>query len=104
MEYTAKQLFDMIGSAENPVKWPKNPREDRKLRKMVYEAQINGRPIINSGSGYYEADLKDEGQRLEAKHYVNTKKSRIRKHAASIQALERLIDNVDQISIESYGV
>lgn len=49
----AEMLFGMIGEWDKPVKRPKNPRTDRRLRRLIEEANRNGDCIINDGAGYY---------------------------------------------------
>lgn len=49
----AQMLFDMIGKYDRPIKRPKNPSVDRKLRMLIEHANNNGDYIINDGAGYY---------------------------------------------------
>lgn len=52
-QWLAQILFDMIGKYDRPIKRPKNPSVDRKLRGMIEKANNNGDYIINDGAGYY---------------------------------------------------
>lgn len=90
----AEDYFNAITKGRRTaVKRPKNSGSDRRLRKMIEEAQRDGRIIINSGGGYYEPDLKDEVEVLEYRHYINAKKSRIKKMWQTIQGMEAAAEN-----------
>ena len=99
MELSAETLFNRIGDRAHAVKRPKNPNTDRKLRNMVEKAQLGGRLIVNvgDGEGYYEADLNNPEEAMAYRRYINKEKSRIRKHAAKIRAMEATADNYYQM-------
>ena len=92
----------MIGDIKNPVKRPADPNVDRELRRMIYDAQVSGRLIVTreDGEGYFEADMSDPEQAMIVRRSINKKKSRIKKHIASIKGMEYAMENVDQMSIE----
>lgn len=52
-QWLAEILFDMISTAETPIKRPKNSSIDRAFRGLIEEANNNGDCIINDGAGYY---------------------------------------------------
>lgn len=97
----ANVLFSMIGKGKDrTVKRPSDPIEDRKLRKMIEEAQKNVRIIINVGYGYYEPDLSKTDEVMELKLYVEQKDSRIRHMYKTTQAMRRALASIGQMSIE----
>ena len=56
----AEILFDKIGTgAYHAVKRPGNARTDRRLRKLIAEANMNGDCIIHDGSGYFRPEAED---------------------------------------------
>lgn len=101
MEYSAEMLFSMIGDREHAVKRPKDKNIDRKLRDLVEQAQLNGELIINvgDGNGYWKADPHNPEDMMAYRHYINGKKSRVRKHARSIRAMEQTVGNSDQLDL-----
>ena len=98
----AENLFYEIQKGrEHAVRRPKSAASDRRLRRMVEEAQTGGRIIINVGNGYYEPDLSDPVEELEYRHYIMAKKSRIRKMAQTIHEMEMTAEHqmIGQISL-----
>ena len=97
---TAEQLFSQIGDIKSPVKRPVDRNEDRTLRKLIHKAQESGDVIINNGDGYFRVDTNDPDQVMLARHYLNKRKSHIRRNAECVLAMEYTLGNVDQMEIE----
>ncbi len=92
-ESEADLLFGMISTWDKPVKRPKNPRADRRLRKLIEEANNNGDCIINDGGGYYRPrrdDLFDE-------HCFNIYK------AKELARARAIIDKIERMENSFYG-
>ena len=92
-ESEAEMLFDMISTWDKPVRRPKNPSTDRRLRKLVEEANNSGDCIINDGAGYYRPrrdDLFDE-------HCFNIYK------AKELARARAIIDKLEAMEKTYYG-
>ena len=86
----AVAYFSKIGKGkDNALQRPRNARVDRKLRRLIEEAQGAGDIIINVGEGYYRPDMHNPAERGEYLHYIAQLKSRIRAHVRNIAALEK---------------
>lgn len=97
---TAQEYFNAIPKGHRePLKRPSNANMDRQLRNLIEEARKQGRLIINNGDGYYEADPHDEIDALEFKAFIAKQKSRIRRTAAGIRAMEYAYCMTDQYSL-----
>lgn len=96
----AKEIFNAIPKGhQNALKRPAEPYIDRNLRKLVEEARTHGRLIINNGEGYFEVDPHDEIDVCELKTFLNKQKSRIRRTAAGIRAMEYAYQMTDQYDL-----
>ena len=101
MEYSAEMLFSMIGDREHAVKRPKDHNTDRELRRLVEDAQLNGELIVNvgDGEGYFRADMNNPEDAMAYRRYMGGLKSRTRRHAQKIRAMEQTAGNIDQMDI-----
>ena len=96
----AEELFETIPKGRTkPLTRPENSIVDRRLRKLIESARLEGRVIINNGHGYYEV-LNDPVEKYEARAFLNKQKSRLRKGAEAIRAMEYTLDMMDQLSFE----
>lgn len=93
--YHDDNLFYRIGTGKkNALTRPANEMQDRRLRKMIEEAQGKGDIIINLGEGYYRPDLCKPEEAEEYRHYINQKRSRIRAQLATVTAMEAAAEKI----------
>lgn len=77
----AELLFTMIPTGRNnALTRPDDQYVDRKLRRMISQANKNGDCIINTGdgSGYYRPDHNDPIDMMELNHYFASELHRAR--------------------------
>lgn len=104
----ARLLFRQIGiGRERAIKRPENRSLDRKLRRLIAEANAQGCLIINVGSGIYIPRLDVPEEDSELREYIAKETSRgvetLKKARAMNKAYQRLkaVYQV-QMSMEDY--
>lgn len=101
-------LFRKIGiGRERAIKRPENRSLDRKLRRLIAEANAQGCLIINVGSGIYIPRLDVPEEDSELREYIAKETSRgvetLKKARAMNKAYQRLKAVYQgQISMEDY--
>ena len=86
----AEKLFDMIGEGiGHAVARPKDPAVDRRLRRLVSEANSSGDCIINMGFGYYRPGDDDC---VEFEEYIAKERSRAKEILRKISRMEQTYD------------
>ena len=101
-------LFRQIGiGRERAIKRPENRSLDRKLRRLIAEANAQGCLIINVGSGIYIPRLDVPEEDSELREYIAKETSRgvetLKKARAMNKAYQRLKAVYQgQISMEDY--
>ena len=107
--YEAEALFRHIGMGkENAIQRPANKSTDRALRKLISEANEEGRVvIINVGNGIYIPRPWDEDEMRELNEYVNKEKSRARQIFRKAVRMRKAADGLQQfrngqLSLEDY--
>lgn len=104
----ARLLFRQIGiGRERAIKRPENRSLDRKLRRLIAEANAQGCLIINVGSGIYIPRLDVPEEDSELREYIAKETSRgvetLKKARAMNTAYQRLKAVYQgQISMEDY--
>lgn len=104
----ARLLFRQIGiGRERAIKRPENRSLDRKLRRLIAEANAQGCLIINVGSGIYIPRLDVPEEDSELREYIAKETSRgvetLKKARAMNKAYQRLKAVYQgQISMEDY--
>ena len=104
----ARLLFRQIGRGrERAIKRPENRSLDRKLRRLIAEANAQGCLIINVGSGIYIPRLDVPEEDSELREYIAKETSRgvetLKKARAMNKAYQRLKTVYQgQTSIEDY--
>lgn len=104
----ARLLFRKIGiGRERAIKRPENRSLDRKLRKLIAEANAQGCLIINVGSGIYIPRLDVPEEDSELREYIAKETSRgvetLKKARAMNKAYQRLRAVYQgQMSMEDY--
>ena len=104
----ARLLFRQIGiGRERAIKRPENRSVDRKLRRLIAEANAQGCLIINVGSGIYIPRLDVPEEDSELREYIAKETSRgvetLKKARAMNKAYQRLKAVYQgQISMEDY--
>lgn len=104
----ARLLFRQIGiGRERAIKRPENRSLDRKLRRLIAEANAQGCLIINVGSGIYIPRLDVPEEDSELREYIAKETSRgvetLKKARAMNKAYQRLKAVYQgQTSIEDY--
>ena len=104
----ARLLFRQIGiGRERAIKRPENRSLDRKLRKLIAEANAQGCLIINVGSGIYIPRLDVPEEDSELREYIAKETSRgietLKKARAMNKAYQRLKAVYQgQMSMEDY--
>lgn len=104
----ARLLFRKIGiGRERAIKRPENRSLDRKLRRLIAEANAQGCLIINVGSGIYIPRLDVPEEDSELREYIAKETSRgvetLKKARAMNKAYQRLKAVYQgQTSIEDY--
>lgn len=91
----ARLLFRQIGiGRERAIKRPENRSLDRKLRRLIAEANAQGCLIINVGSGIYIPRLDVPEEDSELREYIAKETSRgvetLKKAQAMNKAYQRL--------------
>lgn len=91
----ARLLFRQIGiGRERAIKRPENRSLDRKLRRLIAEANAQGCLIINVGSGIYIPRLDVPEEDSELREYIAKETSRgvetLKKARAMNKAYQRL--------------
>ena len=91
----ARLLFRQIGiGRERAIKRPENRSLDRKLRRLIAEANAQGCLIINVGSGIYIPRLDVPEEDSELREYITKETSRgvetLKKARAMNKAYQRL--------------
>lgn len=104
----ARLLFRKIGiGRERAIKRPENRSLDRKLRRLIAEANAQGCLIINVGSGIYIPRLDVPEEDSELREYIAKETSRgvetLKKARAMNKAYQRLKAVYQgQMSMEDY--
>lgn len=104
----ARLLFRQIGiGRERAIKRPENRSLDRKLRRLIAEANAQGCLIINVGSGIYIPRLDVPEEDSELREYIAKETSRgvetLKKTRAMNKAYQRLKAVYQgQMSMEDY--
>lgn len=104
----ARLLFRKIGiGRERAIKRPENRSLDRKLRRLIAEANAQGCLIINVGSGIYIPRIDVPEEDSELREYIAKETSRgvetLKKARAMNKAYQRLKAVYQgQISMEDY--
>lgn len=104
----ARLLFRQIGiGRERAIKRPENRSLDRKLRRLIAEANAQGCLIINVGSGIYIPRLDVPEEDSELREYIAKETSRgvetLKKARAMNKAYQRLKAVYQgQMSMEDY--
>ena len=104
----ARLLFRQIGiGRERAIKSPENRSLDRKLRRLIAEANAQGCLIINVGSGIYIPRLDVPEEDSELREYIAKETSRgvetLKKARAMNKAYQRLKAVYQgQMSMEDY--
>jgi hypothetical protein len=104
----ARLLFRQIGiGRERAIKRPENRSLDRKLRRMIAEANAQGCLIINVGSGIYIPRIDVPEEDSELREYIAKETSRgvetLKKARAMNKAYQRLKAVYQgQMSMEDY--
>lgn len=104
----ARLLFRQIGiGRERAIKRPENRSVDRKLRRLIAEANAQGCLIINVGSGIYIPRLDVPEEDSELREYIAKETSRgvetLKKARAMNKAYQRLKAVYQgQMSMEDY--
>lgn len=104
----ARLLFRQIGiGRERAIKRPENRNLDRKLRRLIAEANAQGCLIINVGSGIYIPRLDVPEEDSELREYIAKETSRgvetLKKARAMNKAYQRLKAVYQgQMSMEDY--
>lgn len=104
----ARLLFRQIGiGRERAIKRPENRSLDRKLRRLIAEANAHGCLIINVGSGIYIPRLDVPEEDSELREYIAKETSRgmetLKKARAMNKAYQRLKAVYQgQMSMEDY--
>lgn len=104
----ARLLFRRIGiGRERAIKRPENRSLDRKLRRLIAEANAQGCLIINVGSGIYIPRLDVPEEDSELREYIAKETSRgmetLKKARAMNKAYQRLKAVYQgQMSMEDY--
>lgn len=104
----ARLLFRQIGiGRERAIKRPENRSLDRKLRRLIAEANAQGCLIINVGSGIYIPRLDVPEEDSELREYIAKETSRgvetLKKVRAMNKAYQRLKAVYQgQMSMEDY--
>lgn len=104
----ARLLFRRIGiGRERAIKRPENRSVDRKLRRLIAEANAQGCLIINVGSGIYIPRLDVPEEDSELREYIAKETSRgvetLKKARAMNKAYQRLKAVYQgQMSMEDY--
>lgn len=104
----ARLLFRQFGiGRERAIKRPENRSLDRKLRRLIAEANAQGCLIINVGSGIYIPRLDVPEEDSELREYIAKETSRgvetLKKARAMNKAYQRLKAVYQgQISMEDY--
>ena len=75
-------ICDYIGIGKENAKSRRQLKEelhisDRKIRKYIHDARLEGVPIINTGSGYYIADPESEEDIEELYVFISLMRSRV---------------------------
>lgn len=104
----ARLVFRQIGiGRERAIKRPENRSLDRKLRRLIAEANAHGCLIINVGSGIYIPRLDVPEEDSELREYIAKETSRgmetLKKARAMNKAYQRLKAVYQgQMSMEDY--
>lgn len=90
----AEELFARIKTGRaNALRRPTDKRTDRKLRKLINEANRSGKDcIINSGHGYYRPDFNSETETHEARAYLNKELHRCREVAYKYKQMRLFVE------------
>lgn len=91
----ALALFDRIGTGRgNALIRPMDKQTDRKLRRLINEANRSGKDcIINSGKGYYRPDFNSETEAHEARAYLNKELHRCREVAYKYKQMKLFVED-----------
>ena len=107
--HEAEALFRHIGMGrENAIQRPANKSTDRALRKLISEANEEGRVvIINVGNGIYIPRPWDEDEMREFNEYVNKEKSRAKQIFRKAIKMRKAVDSLQQfhdgqLSLDDY--
>ena len=96
----ANVLFSMIGKGKDrTVKRPTDQTVDRRLRILIAKAREEGRIIINSDKGYYEADTNDPIDMMEYRAFVKKQESRIGKIRKGISGMAYSVEMQARMSL-----
>ena len=91
----AEELFARIETGRaNALRRPTDKRTDRKLRRLINEANRSGKDcIINSGKGYYRPDFNSETEAHEAKVYLNKELHRCQEVAYKYKQMKLFVED-----------
>lgn len=104
----ARLLFRQIGiGRERAIKRPENRSLDRKLRRLIAEANAQGCLIINVGSGIYIPRLDVPEEDSELREYIAKETSRGVETLKNARAMNKAYQRLKavyqgQISMEDY--
>lgn len=104
----ARLLFRQIGiGRERAIKRPENRSLDRKLRRLIAEANAQGCLIINVGSGIYIPRLDVPEEDSELREYIAKETSRGMETLKKAQAMNKAYQRLKavyqgQMSMEDY--
>jgi len=97
---TAEDLFNQIPKGHrNALRRPTDQTVDRRLRRLIAKAREEGRIIINSDQGYYEADTNDPIDMMEYHAFIKKQESRIKKIRKGISGMAYGFEMQDRMSL-----